>query len=83
MTGSIGLHHVHHLDPRIPSYSLRRCHEENGELHAAPTITLRGSLHSFSLRLWDPDRRRMVSFGDLAPAPAGDEPRRAPEVREA
>ena len=29
MTGRIGLHHVHHLDPKIPNYHLRRCHDEN------------------------------------------------------
>ncbi|MCG8604943.1 fatty acid desaturase, partial [bacterium] len=28
-TGNIGFHHVHHLLPRIPNYSLERCHYEN------------------------------------------------------
>ena len=28
-TGNIGLHHVHHLSPRIPNYALQRCHDEN------------------------------------------------------
>ena len=33
MTGSIGLHHVHHLGPRVPNYRLQRCHDENALFH--------------------------------------------------
>ena len=39
-TGSIGLHHVHHLGPRIPNYALKRCHEENAVFHDVTVITL-------------------------------------------
>ena len=28
-TGNIGLHHVHHLNARIPNYNLQRAHDEN------------------------------------------------------
>ncbi len=27
LTGNIGFHHVHHLNPRVPSYRLRAAHE--------------------------------------------------------
>ncbi|WP_457825552.1 fatty acid desaturase, partial [Staphylococcus aureus] len=28
-TGNIGLHHVHHLHPRIPNYNLQAAHDDN------------------------------------------------------
>ena len=28
-TFGIEYHHIHHLTPRIPSYNLQRCHEDN------------------------------------------------------
>jgi len=62
MTGSIGLHHVHHTDPRIPNYNLRRCHEENPGFHRVTQLTLRESLRTASLKLWDPEQGRMVGF---------------------
>jgi omega-6 fatty acid desaturase (delta-12 desaturase) len=65
ITGSIGLHHLHHADPRIPNYNLRRCHDENPEFQRATVITLRSSLRSASLRLWDPERRRLVGFDQI------------------
>ena len=62
MTGHIGLHHVHHADPRIPNYHLRRCHEETTAFHGATQITLRSSLRSARLRLWDPEKGKLVGF---------------------
>jgi omega-6 fatty acid desaturase (delta-12 desaturase) len=64
-TGNIGLHHVHHLGPRIPNYRLQRCHDENALLHRATVITLRQSLSAFRLALWDEDQRRLVGFADV------------------
>ena len=40
-TGNIGLHHVHHLAPRIPNYRLQRCHDSTPLLQTAPVLTLR------------------------------------------
>ena len=62
ITGSIGLHHVHHADPRIPNYHLRRCHEEIPAFHRATQITLRSSVRSARLRLWDPEKGKLVGF---------------------
>jgi acyl-lipid omega-6 desaturase (Delta-12 desaturase) len=61
-TGSIGLHHVHHLNPRIPNYNLRRAHDENEFLHVAPTISLWQGVRSLNLKLIDDRTGRMVSF---------------------
>ena len=62
ITGSIGLHHVHHADPRIPNYHLHRAHDENPVFHRATQITLRGSVRSARLRLWDAKQGKMVGF---------------------
>jgi acyl-lipid omega-6 desaturase (Delta-12 desaturase) len=39
-TGNIGLHHVHHLNARIPNYHLQRAHDENPIFHQVPTLSL-------------------------------------------
>jgi omega-6 fatty acid desaturase (delta-12 desaturase) len=70
MTGSIGFHHVHHLSPRIPNYLLRRAHEENPYFHRAYRLTLGESVRTFSLKLWDEERGRMVGWPE-----AGEQPR--------
>jgi acyl-lipid omega-6 desaturase (Delta-12 desaturase) len=70
-TGSIGLHHIHHLQPRIPSYSLQRCQNAVPALQDVPPLTIRGSLRTARLRLWDEAHQRMVRFTDLR---AGDTP---------
>jgi len=61
-TGNIGLHHVHHLHPRIPNYRLQRVMDEHPELRAVPTLTLIGSLRCVGLTLWDERNRRLVPF---------------------
>jgi omega-6 fatty acid desaturase (delta-12 desaturase) len=64
-TGSIGRHHVHHVDPRIPNYRLKAAHEAVPEFRAAPQLTILGSLRTASLKLWDPRQRRLVGFRAL------------------
>jgi omega-6 fatty acid desaturase (delta-12 desaturase) len=65
-TGSIGLHHVHHLAPRIPNHKLQRCHDSTPLLQTAPVLTLRSGIAALKLSLWDEERGRMVRFGDVA-----------------
>jgi omega-6 fatty acid desaturase (delta-12 desaturase) len=64
-TGSIGLHHVHHLGPRIPNYQLKRCHDENPFFHDVTVLSLRQSLRMLPLALWDEERERLISFREL------------------
>ena len=64
-TGSIGLHHVHHLGPRIPNYALKRCHEENPLFHEVTTLTLAQSVRTLRLTLWDETRQQLVGFRDV------------------
>lgn len=69
LTCCIGLHHIHHLSPRIPSYRLRQCLDENPVLQQAPRLTLRQSLRCTSLKLWDEESRRLVPFPRAVRAP--------------
>jgi omega-6 fatty acid desaturase (delta-12 desaturase) len=61
-SGNIGYHHLHHLESRVPSYRLRECFESNPRLQQARRLTLRTSLRSTRLKLWDERTQRMVSF---------------------
>lgn len=65
-TGNIGVHHVHHLAPRIPNYRLQRCHDENPIFHVAPVVTPRTGMAALRLALWDEDQRRLVRFDEVA-----------------
>lgn len=61
-TGNIGLHHVHHLRPRIPNYNLQACHDAIPALREVPTITLTGSVRMVFLKLWDERSRNLLGF---------------------
>lgn len=63
-SGNIGLHHVHHLNPRIPNYNLQRAHDDNQFLHKVPTISLWQGMRTMNLKLIDEQRGRLVSFAD-------------------
>jgi omega-6 fatty acid desaturase (delta-12 desaturase) len=61
-TGNIGLHHIHHLNARIPNYNLQRAHNENPIFHEVPTLSVWQALRNVKLKLWDEDRRKLVTF---------------------
>ncbi|MCF6094591.1 fatty acid desaturase [Microaerobacter geothermalis] len=65
MTGNIGFHHIHHLDPQVPNYLLQQTHESNADLQHVPAIGLRQSLRALRYRLWDESSKRFVGFRDL------------------
>ena len=67
-TANIGIHHVHHLCSRVPSYRLQDCLKGVPELGRINRITLRDSMACARLTLWDEDRSRLVSFRALAAA---------------
>ena len=62
VSGNIGFHHLHHLDPRIPNYNLPRCSREHPELAADRVLTLRGSLAARRLKLWDEAAGQYVGY---------------------
>src|SRR3954466_5892851 len=63
-TGNIGLHHVHHLNARIPNYNLQRAHDENPVFHSVPELSLGDALRAPRLKLWDEDRGRLVTVAE-------------------
>ena len=69
-TGNIGIHHVHHFQPRVPFYNLPRCRAAVPAFRAVPPLAIRRSLHSLRLRLVDEASGRMVSWAEVrAPRP--------------
>ena len=71
-TGNIGLHHVHHLNSRIPNYNLQRAHDENAIFRQVPTLSLWDGLLSVRLKLWDEEHGKLVTFSQACHTqPAG------------
>ena len=60
-TGNIGIHHIHHLEMRIPNYRLQECHDDRPQFQIEP-VTLKTSLKSIRYRLYDKVNNRLVSF---------------------
>ncbi len=65
ITGNIGLHHLHHLRPRIPNYYLQSGHDATPAFQRITPLTLRTSFRSAFLNLWDETNQRLVSFSAL------------------
>lgn len=66
VTGSIGYHHVHHLNSGIPFYRLREAMDAIPELQQ-PVVTrlrLRDILGCFRANLWDPEKGCLVRYED-------------------
>ena len=64
LTGNIGIHHVHHLYSRIPFYRLAEVIREHRELAEAQRLTIRQSLATVKLHLWDEAQGRLMSFAE-------------------
>ncbi|MQX38411.1 fatty acid desaturase [Roseospira navarrensis] len=72
-TGNIGYHHIHHLNPRIPNYRLKECHEAMPALRTVPTLSLRDGFRALRSILWDEEHGRMVTTRQAdTPAASGD-----------
>jgi acyl-lipid omega-6 desaturase (Delta-12 desaturase) len=78
-TGNIGLHHVHHLNARIPNYNLQRAHDENPIFHGVPTLSFRDALGCVKLKLWDDQQGKLITFAQAR----ATEPRRLATVESA
>jgi fatty acid desaturase len=64
-TGNIGMHHIHHLRPRIPNYNLEKCLHAVPEVRQVKPLGFFRSLRSLRLHLWDETRKRLISFRQL------------------
>ncbi|GAC1336160.1 MAG: fatty acid desaturase [Beijerinckiaceae bacterium] len=68
-TGNVGLHHVHHLNSRIPNYRLQECLDGHAVLGQVGRLTLLESLRCLRLALWDEDAQKLVGFARLRSLP--------------
>lgn len=64
ISANIGIHHVHHLYSRIPFYRLPEVLRDHTELAESNRMTIRQSLSTVELKLWDTDTRRLVTFSE-------------------
>ena len=64
-SGNIGIHHIHHMNARIPNYRLQQCLDENPELQDARRLSLAESFTTFRLALWDEDERQLIGFREI------------------
>jgi omega-6 fatty acid desaturase (delta-12 desaturase) len=64
-TGNIGIHHLHHLASRIPFHRLPKVMKDHPELNQIGRLTIRESVATVRLTLWDEHKRRLISFREL------------------
>lgn len=64
LSANIGIHHVHHLNSRIPFYRLPEVLRDHGDLAFGNRMTIRESLCNARLHLWDEDSKRLLSFSE-------------------
>ena len=65
-TGNIGLHHIHHLNPKIPFYRLPEALAAVPALQTSKPIVLspRAIARCLRLKLWDAESGRLVAYAD-------------------
>jgi omega-6 fatty acid desaturase (delta-12 desaturase) len=68
-TADIGLHHVHHLNPRIPNYRLEEARRGVPALAAVKPLDATGFWRCFTHVFWSKAAGRMVSEAELAELP--------------
>ncbi len=62
ITGNIGIHHVHHLNARIPFYRLTEALRDHPKLVNIKRLTFWESLKCVRLKLWDEKTRKLVTI---------------------
>jgi len=62
LSGNIGIHHIHHLNSRIPYYRLPKVLRDHPELKTVGRLTLWDSVKGVRLSLWCEKRKKLVSF---------------------
>ena len=75
-TGNIGLHHIRHLNPRIPNYRLQSYQDGVAELHDIPVMTFGSAFGAIFYVLWDEERQRMVTLRAAGAGQLNREPAR-------
>ncbi len=65
-SGNIGIHHIHHLRPRIPNYKLQKAYDAVPETHIEKPLTFWRSLGAVRYNLWSEVEDRFMSFREAA-----------------
>jgi acyl-lipid omega-6 desaturase (Delta-12 desaturase) len=68
-TGNIGLHHVHHLNARIPNYNLKRAHDSSPIFATVPSLSVWDGMRAIRFKLWDEQAGRLVTFAQARRVP--------------
>lgn len=67
LTGNIAIHHIHHLNPAIPNYNLKKCVDAIPWFTKYTTeISFIESLKLAQHKLWDESQQRMITFREFA-----------------
>jgi omega-6 fatty acid desaturase (delta-12 desaturase) len=82
-SANIGLHHVHHLDWKIPNYNLQRAHDSQPMFATVPTIGIVDGMRSVRFKLIDDRNGKLVTFAQARRSRAHATPRPAPVGAEA
>jgi omega-6 fatty acid desaturase (delta-12 desaturase) len=64
-TADIGIHHVHHLNPRIPNYLLEKARTGVQALKDIKPLGLGEIRESFIYHYWDPTLQRRLSYAEI------------------
>jgi omega-6 fatty acid desaturase (delta-12 desaturase) len=64
LTGNIGFHHIHHLNPRVPNYRLNAAHAAVQKVQSVRGLGLLDGLRAPWLTLWDEVSGRLVRFSE-------------------
>jgi omega-6 fatty acid desaturase (delta-12 desaturase) len=80
ISGNIGLHHIHHLSPKIPNYLLQKAFDENPEFRNSPTLTLKTAFQVVTngLAVWDVEQDRLINFKETHDRYLGGNPNGTP-----
>lgn len=61
-SGNIGYHHIHHINPQIPNYHLKKCYDSVPELQAMSPLSITKSFNCYRLKVWDENLQKMIGF---------------------
>jgi len=66
LSGNIGFHHIHHLNPLVPNYELESCHKANPVFdEEVTTLTLINCWETVKLKFWDEKTEKMITYREL------------------
>ena len=65
LTGNIGIHHVHHLNSRIPFYRLSEVLDNHQELTNINRITLKESVKCLKYRLFCEKSEKLINYDEV------------------